>query len=188
MAGASLVVLLRLNPMLHGRPKSSPLEDPKAWWRYAILCVQHRPNSRPWGDVQQIVQCREKYIDLVVKNLESETEQTGFHGGLSSSESQALLEMENMLPIETLLAFHLLALRRVFDHRCSHKKATASTEINGRRKKKKSNSFRRLWKSIGTFLLLFIVLLLLLLAAVTHYLFPFTAGYRIIVRERGGIS
>ena len=138
----------RFDTMLHGRPKKSPLEDPRSWWRYAILCVQHRPNSRPWGDVQQIVRCRKKYIDLVVKNLESETEQTGFHGGLSSAESQALLELENLLPIETLLAFHLLALRRVLDRRSVHKDAAASAKFAGPRKQK-SSSLRRLWKSVS---------------------------------------
>jgi hypothetical protein len=140
----------RFDTMLHGRPENSPLDDPRSWWKYAILCVQHRPNSRPWSDVQQICQCRNSYINLVVKNLESETEKSGFHGGLSLSESQALLELENLLPIETLLAFHLLALRKVFERRCAHKKAIASTKAGSLgRKRNSSNSLRRLWKSVS---------------------------------------
>lgn len=140
----------RFDTMLHGRPRKSPLEDPRGWWRYAILCVQHRPNSRPWKDVKQIVQCRSTYINLVVKNLESDTEQSGFHGGLSASESKELLDLENLLPIEVLLAFHLLALRRVYDRRCNaQSKAVVSMKVGSLRKKTKTNSLSRLWKSLN---------------------------------------
>lgn len=140
----------RFDTMLHGRPKRSPLDDPKSWWRYAIKCVQHRPNSRPWSDVRQIIDCRQKYISLVVKNLESETDQSGFHGGLSWSESRALLELENFLPIETLLAFHLLALRTVFDRRSSQiSTIRTAKKVRTVTRKKSTNSLRRLLKSVS---------------------------------------
>lgn len=36
----------RLDTMLQQRPLKSPIEDPRAWWKYAISCVITRPNAR----------------------------------------------------------------------------------------------------------------------------------------------
>lgn len=101
----------RFDTMLRQRPHESPLENPKEWWKYAYGCVTTRPNSRPWHDVLQISRNRSRYIELVVKKLKKGPAGLGFHGGLSEAESIELLEMEDLLPIEALLSFHLLALR-----------------------------------------------------------------------------
>ncbi len=102
----------RLDTMLHQRPKKSPIEDPRAWWRYAISCVTTRPNARPWRDVKQITRKRSRYIELVEKkNLDR------FSVSLSKEENAELLSLEDLLPIETLLSFHLIALRNVLDLR-----------------------------------------------------------------------
>jgi len=105
----------RFDTMLRQRPKVSVQESPRAWWSYAIGCVTSRPNWRPWSDVLQIVQKRNKYIELVVKKLTNASVGAGFHGGLTLEESTELLTIEELLPVEALLAFHLLALRRFYN-------------------------------------------------------------------------
>ena len=90
----------RFDTMLRQRPKSSPITDAKAWWQYAIACVTSRPNSRPWSDVKVIVQNRTRYIDLVVKKNLKKGNMSGYHAGLSDSESSELLALEELLPIE----------------------------------------------------------------------------------------
>lgn len=104
----------RFDTMLHRRPEKSPIYEPRGWWRYAIACVRHEPTSRSWKDVQRIVDCRQLYLSLVVKNLSGISTKGGFHGGLTDDESLALMELEDMLPLETLLSFHLIALRQVY--------------------------------------------------------------------------
>lgn len=105
----------RFDTMLRQRPSVSAKENPRAWWKYAIARVTSRPNSRPWEDVLQIVQSRRRYIQLVTKkNRNRAPEGLGFHAGLSERESAELLSLEDLLPIEALQAFHLLALRQVY--------------------------------------------------------------------------
>lgn len=101
--------------MLRQRPFESPKENPRAWWKYAIACVTSRPNSRPWQDVKKIGMGRRRYIELVAKKNTDKSAGVGFHAGLSSKQSDELLAMEDSLPLEALLAFHLVALRRVHE-------------------------------------------------------------------------
>ncbi|KAL3925552.1 MAG: hypothetical protein SGILL_000326 [Bacillariaceae sp.] len=102
----------RFDTMLRQRPTESPIENPREWWRYAFGCVTTRPNSRPWSDVVKIARSRDRYISLVVKRLKKGSGGSGFHRGLSDEESTELLQLEDLLPMEALLSFHLLALRR----------------------------------------------------------------------------
>ena len=105
----------RFDTMLRQRPKESPIENPKEWWKYAFGCITTRPNSRPWDDVIQITRCRDRYIDLTVKRLRKGSNGSGFHSGLSDSDSMELLQFEDLLPIEALLSFHLIALRKFIE-------------------------------------------------------------------------
>ena len=105
----------RFDTMLRQRPKMSVHKNPRAWWAYAIGCVTSRPNWRPWSDVLQIVQNRNRYIELVVKKLVNASVGAGFHGGLSSDESTELVSLETLLPIEALLSFHLIGLRTFYE-------------------------------------------------------------------------
>lgn len=102
----------RFDTMVRQRPGVSPLKSPMEWWKYAIGCVTSRPNARPWVDVLRISQHRTRYIDLVRKKLAKSAEHSGFHGGLSDAESAELVAMEDLLPLEALLSFHLVALRQ----------------------------------------------------------------------------
>lgn len=104
----------RLDTMLRQRPTESPIANPRAWWKYAISCITARPTCRPWEDIKKIVRHRARYIDLVVKKNKHSKDGSGYHAGLSDSESAELLELENLLPSEALLAFHLVALRKVY--------------------------------------------------------------------------
>ena len=99
----------RLDTMLHQRPVRRPTEDPRGWWRYVISCVVTCPNRRPWRDVKTIVAKRAEYVGLVEKKH--------LKKGLNEAESKILLGLEDVLPIETLLAFHLIALRNVVQKR-----------------------------------------------------------------------
>ncbi len=101
----------RFDTMVKQRPSESPKENPRGWWKYAIGCIISRPNARPWEDVLMISKSRDRYIELVKKKMENSAESSGFHGGLSESESNELVVMEDLLPIEALLSFHLVALR-----------------------------------------------------------------------------
>jgi Vacuolar sorting-associated protein 13, N-terminal/N-terminal region of Chorein or VPS13/Repeating coiled region of VPS13 len=105
----------RFDTMLRQRPKVTIHQNPRAWWAYAIGCVTSRPNWRPWADVLQIVRNRNRYIDLVVRKLVNASVGSGFHGGLQEKESLELLSLEDLLPVEALLAFHLLALRSFYE-------------------------------------------------------------------------
>ena len=142
----------RFDTMLHQRPSKSPMQNPRLWWQYAIACVRHNPTSRSWTDVNQIVQCRKAYIDLVLKNLLCESERSGFHGGLTTEESRKLLELESLLPIETLISFHLLALRRVvarrFESLLSLPKRTQSARASFTGRRSSSSVGRRLFNSL----------------------------------------
>ena len=101
----------RFDTMMRQRPTESPLKNPGEWWKYAFSCITTRPNSRPWSDVVQITHNRDRYISLVVQKLVKGNGVSGFHRGLSESESLELLDLEDILPIEALMSFHLLALR-----------------------------------------------------------------------------
>ena len=107
----------RFDTMLHQRPSKKPTEDPRAWWRYAISCVMARPNARPWRDVKQITETRNRYMEIVhLKHMRSNSTK-GYHSGLSQGESDELRQLEEILPIEALLSFHLLSLRGVVEMR-----------------------------------------------------------------------
>jgi hypothetical protein len=103
----------RFDTMLRQRPTESPMDNPRAWWKYVIACVTSRPNWRPWEDVQRIVKRRQRYIELVMQKNTPSKDGRGYHAGLSVDDSSELLELEDLLPIEALMAFHLIALRKV---------------------------------------------------------------------------
>jgi len=109
-----MIAQKKIDTMQHRRPDASPADDPIAWWRYTVGRVVARPNARPWRDVLQIVNSRSRYIELVVKKLKRHRDGVGFHGGLKDDESRELLALEDTLPIESLLSFHLLALRDIY--------------------------------------------------------------------------
>lgn len=124
---AAMKAQQRFDTMLRQRPTLDPMQDPRAWWKYAIACVTSRPNGRAWEDVLTIVRHRARYIELVVKKNFNRNNGTGYHSGLSESESTELLQLEDLMPIEALLAFHLLALRRVYEVQ----KRQTSLQANG---------------------------------------------------------
>ena len=134
----------RFDTMLHRRPEKSPINCPQAWWKYAIACVKHKPTSRSWDDVQRIVSCREQYLQLAVKKILTTPDKGGFHGGLTDDESLSLSQLESLLPVETLLSFHLLALRRVFDTR-----QVQTIEMNTHKRISRVDSFARKSSILG---------------------------------------
>ena len=124
----------RLDTMLHQRPTQKPSrgsKESKAWWKYIIACVVTRPNTRPWRDVQRIVHARPKYIELVLKKYLFALDVDGSTNKLTDDENAELLSLEDLLPIEALLAFHLLALRIIA--------TTRAFEISQHESKKRSN-------------------------------------------------
>ena len=127
----------RFDTMLRQRPKVEICENPSDWWKYAIACVTTRPTSRPWGDILQIVHSRARYIELVEEKILNSSEGNGFHGGLNESDSLELLTLEDLLPIEALTAFHLLALRGAF-------KVHKESESFENRKSKRTDSRKSL--------------------------------------------
>lgn len=145
----------RFDTMLRQRPNLRPAEDPRSWWKYAMACVTGRPDSRPWADVKVIVQSRPRYIELVAKKNGKSSEGNGFHAGLSDKESAELLVLEDLLPMEALEAFHLLALRgayesqgRVLDTTTDVTSASGNEEVStpqrSRMRGRGSNPFRLL--------------------------------------------
>jgi Vacuolar sorting-associated protein 13, N-terminal/N-terminal region of Chorein or VPS13/Repeating coiled region of VPS13 len=102
----------RFDTMLRQRPYQNPIQNPRGWWKYAIGCVTTRPTSRPWHDVVRIAKSRNRYVQLVISKLSRSSHGSGFHSGLTEAESAELLVLEELLPIEALLAFHLIALRK----------------------------------------------------------------------------
>ena len=137
----------RFDTMPRQRPFDRPLDNPRAWWRYAILCVTSRPNARPWHDIKRIISCRSRYIELVVKKNSDRGGGAGFHAGLSPKQSDELLLMEDSLPIEALLAFHLVAMRRVHSVQTRQINPRGSFNADGRQG---TNRFRMLRPTAGT--------------------------------------
>jgi hypothetical protein len=135
----------RFDTMLRQRPTESPMDNPRAWWKYVIACVTSRPNWRPWEDVQRIVKRRQRYIELVMKKNMPSKDGRGYHAGLSVDESSELLVLEDLLPIEALMAFHLIALRKVYYRQkngdSSHEEEPDSSEKISKTKSKGSGLF-----------------------------------------------
>ena len=125
MLRSAMLSQQRFDTMLRQRPTEEPSDNPLAWWKYAISCVTTRPNSRPWADVIQIVRSRQRYIELVEQKIMNSSTGNGFHGGLNEIESLELLALEELLPIEALMSFHLLAMRKVYE---SQMKSEAESE------------------------------------------------------------
>jgi len=141
----------RFDTMLRQRPTESPIDDPRAWWKYVIDCVTSRPNWRPWEDVRRIVRSRRRYIELVAKKNMSSSEGNGFHAGLSENDSAELLALEDMLPIEALTAFHLIALRQAY---ASQQEAESSRDERATSSEKPTKHKRSKSKGSGRFRLL----------------------------------
>ncbi|KAG7342203.1 vacuolar sorting-associated protein 13, N-terminal domain containing protein [Nitzschia inconspicua] len=145
----------RFDTMLRQRPTDSPKANPRECWKYAYGCVTTRPNSRPWQDVAKIARNRDRYIALVEKRLSSGSGGSDFHRGLTDAESTELLKLEDLLPIEALLSFHLLALRRHFSRENGQKQGPKGskdsvTSQNGhpnRGRGLSSSSLSRIFKS-----------------------------------------
>ena len=123
----------RFDTMIHQRPSRKPTDDPRAWWRYAISCVMARPNARPWRDVKQITEKRDRYMELVqINHLRSQSNK-GYHSGLLQEESDELRHLEDVLPIEALLSFHLLSLRGVVQMKQIKKNRSSRKQRRNRR-------------------------------------------------------
>jgi hypothetical protein len=98
-----------------------------------------------------IVRSRRRYIELVAKKNKKRLDGNGFHGSLSDGESQELLELEDLLPMEALETFHLLALREAYDAQRSGEDSTDGIRDTGagdealtpnRRQRGRTNPFR----------------------------------------------
>ncbi|GKY91151.1 hypothetical protein MPSEU_000087900 [Mayamaea pseudoterrestris] len=151
----------RFDTMLHQRPTERPSVKPRSWWQYCIACVISRPNTRPWKDVQVIITNRTRYLELVAKkNRNTSDSNLGYHSGLSEKESVELLALEDLLPIEALEAFHLLALRQVYDSQRGRSTAASSQsenpssaanreEMQSRQRQQSSSGRFRLLRSSG---------------------------------------
>ena len=140
----------RFDTMLRQRPSQSPLVNPREWWKYAFGCITTRPNSRSWNDVVQITRNRDRYIELVVKKLITGIEGAGFHRGLPESESLELLQLEDLLPIEALLSFHLLALREYIETNIDTKNKTTGKKTEKGKHSEKSSPSRGRLRSRGS--------------------------------------
>ena len=85
----------------------TPLTDPKAWLRYAVVCVLERIRarnlSRSWIAVIKRRQIRKKYV-LLFQRLE-------VAGALGELEAAALGTMEEMLSVEDIQFYRSLARR-----------------------------------------------------------------------------
>lgn len=141
----------RFDTMLRQRPKADPASQPRLWWKYVMACVTTSPHSRPWDDVVKIARSRARYIELVKKKINQSSEGNGFHGGLKDEESFELLGLEDLLPIEALQTFHLLALREVYAMRKEAGKdffdkaenEQVDVEVSAHSKPRLINPFRR---------------------------------------------
>ena len=132
---SSMMRQQRLDTMLHQRPLDRPTKDPRAWWKYVLSCVVARPNSRPWRDVIQITRSRSKYIVLAKQKILNTRESNGYHSGLSVSDSKELLKLEDLLPIEALMSFHLIVIRKIWELKeCGLDSAIKSTMFSSLRK------------------------------------------------------
>lgn len=155
MLRSAMLSQQRFDTMLRQRPTEDPSSNPLAWWKYAIACVTTRPNSRPWVDVEQIVRSRTRYMELVVQNVQNSSAGNGFHGGLNDVESLELLALEELLPIEALMSFHLLALRRVYELQLKSETEEGSKSKRGRQSTESADNiqpktrFRRFRKALS---------------------------------------
>jgi hypothetical protein len=137
----------RFDTMLRQRPSRTPLNNPREWWKYAFGCITTRPNSRPWIDILRISRNRNRYVELVLKKLACRQPGTGFHAGLVESDSSELLALEDLLPIEALLAFHLVALRKYYSETPEMAIGGEKGKADGRGRSMVKTKIKRIFRS-----------------------------------------
>ncbi|CAM9605272.1 unnamed protein product, partial [Scytosiphon promiscuus] len=103
------------------RPKTTPLQDPKAWWRYAFVCVRGKPND--WATLNKVLMARKVYVSLFerVAAATSTTENANVEkvssdvrlSPLTIEEERRLDELEEELPLQTIVMFRTMARKEL---------------------------------------------------------------------------
>ncbi|CAM9428246.1 unnamed protein product, partial [Sphacelaria rigidula] len=122
------------------RPKASPLQDPRAWWRYAYVCVKGKPGAV--SKLVKIIAARKKYVSLFERvaaaSWESEHssppsfEAIGLLRPLEDEERSELDAMEESLPAEAILMFRTMARRNLKRLRDEAERAGQYTKVEER--------------------------------------------------------
>ena len=96
---------------LQWRPKETPTQNPRAWWKFAIDCVVHevRARHKPWlpESIDLRRKRREEYVPLFERTINSKAK------ALSSAEKAQLAELERVLEFDDIMYFRALAEIRV---------------------------------------------------------------------------
>lgn len=119
------------------RPSSSPLDDAKAWWKYAVEATlllerkdEHLSNKRHWrprgwAGLVRAIQTRRRYVGLYETALyaEQESEREAAHVNL--------LKLEDDLLLEEIVAFRL-AVYSIITKPSHSSEAAVAEEASGR--------------------------------------------------------
>ena len=100
------------------RPKSSVMEAPREWWKYAVRCIAVKNvQILAWHDVVDRVVSRAKYIRLFNRMYAAERATTGGGGGaadasapLSAESQREFDDLEYTLSVDDILVFRAVAV------------------------------------------------------------------------------
>eukprot|EP00903_Cladosiphon_okamuranus_P017946 g16513.t1 len=97
------------------RPKTTPLQDPKAWWRYAFVCTRGKPDG--WTNLNKVLMARKEYVSVYSKvtadadkwNKSSKNRLSP----LTAQEQRRLDELEEELPLQAVIMFRAMARKEL---------------------------------------------------------------------------
>ncbi|CAM9617791.1 unnamed protein product, partial [Ectocarpus fasciculatus] len=129
------------------RPKTTPKQDPRAWWRYAFVCVRGKPDG--WTNLNKVLMSRKEYLPL----FEKLTAATNKHGKSSSKrhlspltaqEQRRLDELEEELPLQAIVMFRTMA-RKELKRKRDEEKAKRGEHDKESDDKKSGGWWSNLW-------------------------------------------
>ncbi|CAM9455743.1 unnamed protein product [Ectocarpus sp. 4 AP-2014] len=121
------------------RPKTTPKRDPRAWWRYAFVCVRGKPQD--WGNLNKVLMSRKEYVFLFEKlsaagaGAEDAYASTkvgssqGLSPPLTPREERRLCELEEELPLQTILMFRTMARKEIKRKRDAERAKMSPQEV-----------------------------------------------------------
>eukprot|EP00752_Nemacystus_decipiens_P006311 g5691.t1 len=129
------------------RPKTTPLQDPKAWWRYAFVCIRGKPDG--WANLQKVLMVRKEYVSMYSKvAADAEKFKNSSKKRLSpltAQEHRRFDELEETLPLQAMIMFRTMA-RKELQRKRAEERASSGRKDNDPADKK--GGARGWWENI----------------------------------------
>eukprot|EP01041_Mallomonas_annulata_P001683 gene1683-3255_t len=119
MSTANILAALDRQKQLYlHRPLHSVVEDPRAWWIYALKLVTKRGDilTKNVDTIMLCLRSRNRYIALLKLSRVLDASSSG------GEDMQELLELEKILPLHALIVFRKLIVKEAADEARSHRR------------------------------------------------------------------